>query len=103
FKLNGIPQIDRPSEIIRRIHQPEQRVDEVIDVAKGTRLLTLAVNGDGLAPQGLDDEIRYDSAIVRVHSRTISVENPGHLDSQLMLAVIIEKQRFCAALSFVVA
>src|SRR5207244_1753671 len=87
FELDWTAQIDRPGEIVRCFHKPDQRIDEIVDVAKGSRLLAFTVNGDGLASQGLDDEIGYDPAVVRVHPRPIGIENPGHLDSQLMLAM----------------
>ena len=38
-----------------------------------------------------------------MHARAIGVEDPRHLDAQLVLAVIVEEQRLGAALAFVVA
>ena len=38
-----------------------------------------------------------------MHARAVGVEDPGHLDPQLVLAVVVEEQGFGAALAFVVA
>ena len=38
-----------------------------------------------------------------MHARTIGVEDPHHLDAQLVLPVVVEEQRLGAALAFVIA
>ena len=48
------------------------------------------------------DNPTEQNAVVRVHARPVGVEYARHLDSQLVLAVVIEKQNFCANLGFVV-
>ena len=60
---------------------------------------TFAVNGDGLAPQGLDDEVGDHAPVVGVHARAVGVEDARHLDAQLVLAVVVEAQGFGAALA----
>ena len=55
------------------------------------------------AEQGLADEVGDDTPIVRAHIRTIGIEDPGDLDLQLMLPMIIEEQSFSATLAFIIA
>src|SRR5262245_4083389 len=45
-----------------------------------------------MTEQRLDDKIRHDAPIVRVHAWAIGVEDPRDLDPQLMLSPIIEEQ-----------
>ena len=66
-------------------------------------MLTVAVNSDGLALQRLNNEIRDDAAITWVHARPIGVENTRNFNVEIMLAVIVEKERFGAAFAFIVA
>jgi len=65
-------------------------------------LIAIAIEGDGFVLQCLDNEIRPPLSVVRVHARPIGIEDARDLDAQLVLAVVIEKQGFCAALAFVV-
>jgi hypothetical protein len=53
--------------------------------------------------QRLHDEVADHAAVVGVHARAVGVEDARHLDLQRVLAVVIEKQGFGAALAFVVA
>src|SRR6202012_775084 len=56
-----------------------------------------------IALQRLDNEVRHDAPIVRMHARAVGVEDARDADAQLVLAVIIEEQGRGAALAFVVA
>ena len=103
-ELAGIAEIDRAGEVVRRVvHQAQQALDQVVDIAEGARLRAVAVDRDGLALQRLDDEVRHDAAVVGVHARAVGVEDARHLDAQLVLAVVVEEQRLGAALALVVA
>jgi len=66
-------------------------------------LSTIAVEGDGLVAQGLDDEVGDHAVVVGVHARAVGVEDACHLDVHAVLAAVVEEQRLGAALAFVVA
>ena len=57
----------------------------------------------GSPVQRLHDEVRDDAAIVRVHARSVGVEDSHDLDVEPVLAVIVEEQGLGAALALVVA
>ena len=78
-------------------------VDQIVDIAERARLLAVAVDRDVLAAQAWHDEIGHHAAVVGVHARAVGVEDAHHLDAQPVLAAIVEKQRFGAALALVVA
>ena len=82
-----VAQIHGAGEIIGGVHEPHQAVHQVIYVTKRTGLLAIAVDGDRLALQSLDDEVGDNPAIVRVHARAVGIEDAGHLDLELVLAV----------------
>ena len=42
-------------------------------------------------------------AIVGMHSRTIDVKDPCHLDSKIILPIIIKKQCFRASFTLIIA
>ncbi|MNE60853.1 hypothetical protein D3C80_1560260 [compost metagenome] len=63
----------------------------------------VTVDGDVLILQRLDDEVRHNAPVITTHARSVSVEDAANLDIYAKTAVIIEKQRLCAALSFVIA
>src|SRR6202022_3793255 len=65
-------------------------------------LRSRAKDRDGLLRQSLDDEIGHHATVIWMHARTIGVEYSRDLDALLMLPVIIEKERFGAALSLVI-
>ena len=99
----GIAQVHRPGDGVGRRHQAHQPVDQIIHVAKRPGLGAVAVNGDRLVPERLHDEVGDHPPVAGMHARTVSIEDAGHPDRQLVLAVIVEKQRFRTALAFVVA
>ena len=78
-------------------------VDQVVDVAERAGLAAVAVDRDRLAAQRLDDEVADHPAVVGVHPRAVGVEDPHHLDAEVVLAVVVEEQRLRAALALVVA
>jgi hypothetical protein len=48
------------------------------------------------ALERLNDEIRHDAAVVRVHARAVSIEDPCHLYPQLVLSIIVKEKRLSA-------
>ena len=102
-KFAGIAQIDGAGDLVLRRHQPDQAAHQIVDITEGAGLPAMAVNGDVFALQRLDDEIRHHAAVIGMHARAIGVEDAGHLDAHIVLAVIVEEQGLRATLAFVVA
>ena len=98
-----IAEVHRAGEIVRRIHESKQAFDQIVDIAERARLGAIAVDGDRLATQRLDDKVRHDAAIVAMHPRAVCVENSRDLDAQSVLAPIVEEQRLGTPLTLVVA
>src|SRR5690606_25696521 len=101
--LARIANVDRASKLDWAVHQADHSFHEVVDVAKTAGLSAIAIDGDRLATQRLHNEIADHASVVRVHARTIGVEDTHHLDLKLMLAPVVEEQRLGAALALVVA
>ena len=99
----GLPRLTGPVTVVARAHQPDQALDQLVDVAERARLAAVAVEGDVPARERLDDEVGDHPAVVGVHARPVGVEDPRHLDLQPVLAVIVEEQGLGAALALVVA
>ena len=99
----GIAQVDGAGEVVRAPHEADEALDEIVHIAEGAGLATVAVEGDGLVAQGLDDEVGDDAAVVGVHARAVGVEDAGDLDAQAVLAAVVAKEGLGAALAFVVA
>ena len=102
-EFNRIADVDGPNNLVRRSHQAHEPVDEIVDVAERARLRAVAVDRDVASEQRLDDEVRHDPAVVRMHARPVGVEDACDLDAQFVLTPIIEEQSFRAALAFIVA
>src|SRR5579862_2862669 len=101
--LDGVAEIDRAGHLVWRRHHPDEALDEVVDIAEGAGLRAVAVDGDVLALQGLDNEVRHHAPVVRVHARPVGVEDAHHLDARPVLPPVVEEQRLGAALALVVA
>jgi hypothetical protein len=99
----GIAQIDRPGHAIRGGHQPDEAFDQIVDEAERPGLVAVAVDRYRFVAQGLHDEVGHDPAVMGMHARPIGVEDAGDPDIEVVLTVIVEEQRFGAALAFVVA
>lgn len=101
-EFNRVAEVDRAAEVVISIHQADKGLDEVIDIAERTGLQALSVDGYGHVLQGLDNEIRDDPAVVRMHARPVGIEDPPDFNAQVVLPVIVEKEGFGAALAFIV-
>ena len=108
-ELYRVTQVDRARETgcavgaTGQIHEADEAFDQVVYIAKAAGLLAAAVQGYVLALQRLHDEVADHATVVGVHARAIGVEDAGHADVKLVLAVIVKKKGFGAALTFVVA
>jgi hypothetical protein len=87
---------------MRRVHEPHEAVDQIVDIAEGAGLQTVTEYGYVASQQGLHDKVRDHAAVVGVHARSVSVEDPRDLNGQFVLAPIIEEQGLGAALALVV-
>ena len=85
------------------IHHSDHAFDQVVDIAERSGLFSVAIHGDILSFQSLDDEVGYHPAIIGHHSWAVGVEDSYHPYVYIILPVIIEKQCFSAALAFIVA
>ena len=90
-ELAGIAQVDRADEPVG-VHQPDERLDEVRDVAEGARLAAVPVDRQGLALEGLDDEVADDPAVVDGHARPVGVEDADDPGLDLVLPVVVHHQ-----------
>ena len=99
----GLPRLTGPVTSSSARHQPDEALDQIVDVAEGAGLRAVAIDRDVVARQRLHDEVRDHAAVLGMHARAIGVEDARHLDLEPMLAVIIEEQRLGAALALVVA
>ena len=73
---SGLPIFIGPVIEVCRRHKPHQPIDQIIDIAERTGLRTIAIDGDVIAKKRLNDEVRHDAPVVRVHAWTVSIEYP---------------------------
>jgi len=102
-ELAGVAEVDRAGEVVRHVHQTHKAFDQVVHIAKRAGLRAVAVEGDGLALQRLDDEVAHHAAVIGVHARAVGVEDASDLDVHAVLAAVVKEQGFGAALALVVA
>jgi hypothetical protein len=101
-EFTGIAEIDRTGEIVG-FHELDEAADEVIDVAETARLLAVAVDGDVVAFERLDDEVGDDTAVIRQHARAVGVEDADDADVHAVLTVVVEEEGFSDTLALVIA
>ena len=85
------------------VHEADEAFDEVVDIAEGAGLGAVTIDGDILAFKGLNDEVGNDASVVRQHAGAIGVKDADHADIDVVLTMVIEKERFGATLAFIVA
>ena len=102
-ELAGVAEVDRAGEVFGHVHQAYKAFDQVVHIAKRAGLRAVAVEGDGLALQRLDDKVAHHAAVVGMHARAVGVEYARDLDVHAVLAAVVEEQGFGATLAFVVA
>ena len=96
-----ITQIHRLANV--RVHQRDQSGHQIANVLKRSRLLTITVDGDRLVSKCLRYEIAHNSPVQNVHSRTVSVEDSGHRDPDVLLLRVRVGQRLGHSLALVIA
>ena len=70
----GVAEVDRAGEVVGHVHQSHEAFDQVVHIAKRTGLRAVAVEGDGLALQRLDDKVAHHAAVVGVHPRADGID-----------------------------
>ncbi|MPM00811.1 hypothetical protein SDC9_47043 [bioreactor metagenome] len=88
---------------LRRLHQHLQRVDHIRDIAERPRLQAVAIDRQRLATDRLHDEVRHHAPVLRVHPRTVGIENPGDADVHPLRAMGFVEQRLGSTLALVIA
>ena len=101
-ELTRVAEVDRPGEVVRRVHHLEQTVDQIVNVAERSRLRAVAVDRDVLADDRLADEVAHDAPIKRVHARAVGVEDSHDANVDVVLPAVIEHERLGSALALVV-
>mmetsp|Transcript_11584 Transcript_11584/g.32911 ORF Transcript_11584/g.32911 Transcript_11584/m.32911 type:complete len:279 (+) Transcript_11584:1155-1991(+) len=99
--LVRIAEVDRA--VVLSVHELVQTIDKVRHILEGPSLLAIAVDGNILVLQGLDDEVRDDSTIVGVHSRSERVEDTGDTNLHIVLVAVAVHHGLGDSLAFVVA
>src|SRR3546814_6077096 len=87
--LVRIAEIDRADHRGGRRHQPDQSLNEVVDIAEGSRLRAVAVDREGQVLQPLHAEIRDDPSVVLVHPRPRSEEHTSELQSLMRISYAV--------------
>ena len=79
------------SEVIVGVHEAYHQLDQVIDIAERTGLVSLAVNGDGFTFKGLDYKVGDDATVIGMHIGAVGIKKSADPDVDLMLPMIVEK------------
>src|ERR1700722_11514493 len=77
--LRRISQVDWSDHGVIALHQTDQAVDQIIDVAERPGLAPFAIDSDVLVLQRLNNEVGYDASIVRMHAGTVGIEDATSL------------------------
>ena len=64
-ELLRIAKIDRAGRVIGPLHQANQAIDKIVDIAKGARLRPVAIDGDVAPEKRLNDEVRDHPSAIR--------------------------------------
>src|SRR5215203_1384553 len=78
-ELDRVAQVDRARDFVCRLHQTNQTVDKVLDIAERARLLSVAIDRYRLILQRLYNEVGNDATIIGAHPGAIRVEDSRHL------------------------
>lgn len=101
-KLVWISNINRAVNIFG-VHEFDQAIDLVRDVAEGPSLIAGALDGKFLATDSLADKIGDDTAVVKGHTWAIGVENACDSDIDAVLALEIVAEGLGDTLALIVA
>ena len=99
-ELGGVADVGRVDPVA--LEEPVDPVDQVGDVAEGAGLVALAVDGERLAPERLDHEVRHHPAVLRPHPGPVGVEDPDDPGVDAVVAVVGHGDRLGEPLGLVV-
>ena len=85
-----------------RHEQAVDAIDQIADEAEAAGLLPVAIDGEGLAADGLLDEVRYHTTVIQAHARAKSVEDTYNAGIEAVVAVVGHCEGFSEAFGFVV-
>lgn len=100
--LAGVTQVHRPNGFIV-VHQTIETFNHVGNVAERAGLLTVTVDGQGLATQGLNNKVRNDTTIVLKHAGTVGVENSSDANLHSILTEEVEEECLSNPFALIVA
>lgn len=84
------------------VHEEDQTINQIVDVLERSSLVSITVDSHVLTLEGLNDKVGDDSTVVRVHSRTESVEDSGNSDLDIVLSHVTVGQSLGDSLTLVV-
>ena len=96
----GIADVD--GEMLLGARQAQDAIDEIGDIAEAARLGAVAVDGQGLALQGLHHEVRDDAAVVGLEPGAVGVEDADEVGVDAVVAVIGHDGGLGETLGFIV-
>lgn len=91
------------SDNLLLLHEAHESFDEIVDIAEGSGLGTLAVNREILSLEGLNDEVGDNATIVGKHARTVGIKNTDHADIDAVFAMIVKEERLGCTLPLIIA
>ena len=97
----GVTEVDRAH--VRAIHQADQAINKITDVAERTGLAATAIERQWFTAQCLHNEVAHNPAVIRQHAWAIGVEDARHPHLNAVHALIVETKRLCDALALVIA
>ncbi len=97
---SGFADVD--GEMLFGARETDDAVDEIGDVAEAAGLGAVAVDGEGLAFEGLDEEVGDDAAVVGLETGAIGVEDADKVGVDAVVAVIGHDGSLGETLGFIV-
>ena len=101
-ELAGVAEVHGADDLFL-LHEADEAVDQVVDEAEGPGLGSLAVHGEVVALEGLDDEVGDDAPVVGEHAGAVGVEDADDADIDAVLAVVVKEEGLGGTLPLVVA
>src|SRR3990172_2438991 len=98
-----VAKVYRSGKSILCVHQLYEAFDYIIHVAETPCLCSIPINSKVFAPEGLNNKVADDPAVVRVHPRSIYIENTPDFYPDFMLPEIVEKKRLSTSFALIVA
>ena len=99
----GLPKLTGSAKSADEIHEQHQPLYKIVDKTERSCLRAVAINRDRFVLQSLYDEIRNHPPVIRVHFRSIGIEDARDADLEIVLAVIVVEERLRTALALVIA